>query len=919
MKCRWLSRAVVILLVALGGYAEAATVVVQPSSQDAFVQQDKPNRISSGKLLNQRIRVQSSLLVPPRLKRGLVQFDLSAIPVGATINSATLAVYEAINADTPRMHGVYRVNNAWLQSTVKWNNQPSSVAAATSTAAVGVSRGTRLFDVTADVQAFADAPTLNHGWQIKDTAEVVNASNQAAEITYISRAEDHIPDIPNRPKLTVDFSAPPCNVDADCADSNACTTNEHCQDGFCSVTPLTCDDGNLCTDDICDPSVGCLHPLGECNDGFACTTDSCNPSTGACTHTPVNTVCNDACGSGTCVADPDRSDVDPTTGCFVTQTSPPGTTCSADGNPCTNDVCDGSGHCGVFNTAPCNDGDACTTGDHCSAGQCEAGIPVVCTALDQCHDAGVCNPNTGQCPDPPKDAGASCNDGNGCTQTDQCDGQGACVGSNAVVCSPLDECHDAGACNPANGTCSNPAKGSGAACNDGNACTQTDQCDGLGSCVGSSPVVCSPLDQCHDTGTCNPANGTCSNPAKGSGAACNDGNACTQTDQCDGLGSCVGSSPVVCSPLDQCHDAGTCNPANGTCSNPTKQSGSTCNDGNACTQTDSCNGAGTCVGANPIVCTALDQCHDAGVCDTGSGQCSNPTKPVDTTCNDGNACTQTDRCNAGGTCTGSNPVVCTALDQCHEVGICNPSTGQCSNPNADNGKTCNDGNTCTLNDACINGACTSGISAMCGDGTTQPACGEECDSGGVTGGDCNAQCQFICGPSPQPGCRQPFVQKKGAFVLGDNPKDKNDRVLWTWTKGNGTLKTEFGSPLTSTQYTLCVYDGSGAQQPLMRAIIPPGGQCGKKPCWKSLKTGFSYHNKARTPEGIASMLLKAGTNGKARIVVNGKGVDLMMPALPAIASPVTVQLLNSTGGCWQAVYSAPFKKQKAKLFRDIAD
>ena len=40
-----------------------------------------------------------------------------------------------------------------------------------------------------------------------------------------------------------------------------------------------------------------------------------------------------------------------------------------------------------------------------------SGAPVVCTALDQCHDAGVCDPGTGLCSDPVKTDGAACSDG----------------------------------------------------------------------------------------------------------------------------------------------------------------------------------------------------------------------------------------------------------------------------------------------------------------------------------------------------------------------------------------------------------------------------------------------------------------------------------------------------------------------------
>jgi hypothetical protein len=110
----------------------------------------------------------------------------------------------------------------------------------------------------------------------------------------------------------------------------------------------------------------------------------------------------------------------------------------------------------------CNDGNACTQGDTCQAGTCE-GTPVVCTASDQCHDAGICNPGTGVCSNPAKLNGTGCNDGNACTQGDTCQA-GTCEGT-PVVCTASDQCHDVGVCNPASGLCSNPAKPDGSACN----------------------------------------------------------------------------------------------------------------------------------------------------------------------------------------------------------------------------------------------------------------------------------------------------------------------------------------------------------------------------------------------------------------------------------------------------------------------
>ena len=137
----------------------------------------------------------------------------------------------------------------------------------------------------------------------------------------------------------------------------------------------------------------------------------------------------------------------------------------------------------------------------------------------------------------------------------------------------------------------------------------------------------------------------------------------------------------------------------------TAPNGTPCNDLNACTQTDTCQG-GVCVGANPVSCPAQDACH-LGVCNPADGTCSQQAKPDNTSCDDGNACTQSDTCQSGA-CVGASPVTCTASDQCHVAGICDPQTGTCSNPAAANGTSCNDGNACTLGDVCTEGACSGG-------------------------------------------------------------------------------------------------------------------------------------------------------------------------------------------------------------------
>src|SRR5262249_12511159 len=149
-------------------------------------------------------------------------------------------------------------------------------------------------------------------------------------------------------------------------------------------------------------------------------------------------------------------------------------------------------------------------------------------------------------------------DGDACTHTDTCQA-GACVGGSPVVCTATDQCHDAGTCDPATGICSNPARRDGATCNDGDACTKVDRC-AAGLCVGSDPVVCATPDQCHAEGTCNPTTGVCSNPTRPDGTQCNDGDLCTSSDACHG-GVCTGTT-ASCDDGNPCTDD-SCSPTTG--------------------------------------------------------------------------------------------------------------------------------------------------------------------------------------------------------------------------------------------------------------------------------------------------------------------------------------------------------------------
>jgi hypothetical protein len=376
----------------------------------------------------------------------------------------------------------------------------------------------------------------------------------------------------------------------------------------------------------------------------------------------------------------------------------PGVACG-DGNACNGEqVCDGAGNCVAgtpvrcdpcnrcdFDTGACvpsdeglacpGDGDLCFAGFICRSGACVGVNPVTCTASDQCHDAGTCDPNTGLCSTLDKPDGTSCDDGNACTRTDTCQG-GVCVGSDPIVCTALDGCHEPGTCNPATGACSNPAKPDGSPCDDGNACTQGGSCQ-AGSCVGAGPVACAPGDECHHPGACNPATGGCADPVLKPG-------------YCVIAGACVsaGQSP----PDNPCL---VCDPAQSATAWSPAVNGTRCSDSNACTDTDTCQN-GVCTGGTSVSCQP-GPCQQSGACNPRTGACEYIAVPDGTLCeDDGNLCT-VDVCEAGA-CT-HPPKSCDDGNPC-TVDSCNPETGDCSNESID----CDDDNACTV-DECIDGGC----------------------------------------------------------------------------------------------------------------------------------------------------------------------------------------------------------------------
>ncbi|MFQ5479359.1 MAG: hypothetical protein ACE5E4_12165, partial [Candidatus Binatia bacterium] len=279
------------------------------------------------------------------------------------------------------------------------------------------------------------------------------------------------------------------NNTAACDDSDLCTENDLCSNGVCAGSAIVCDDGDVCTNDSCDIATGLCQFVTDstaaCDDGNPCTlNDQCNA--GACVGGVVNS-CDDANG---CTDD----SCDPAVGCVYTNNTlacDDGDACTTldkcfggacvginppncdDGDVCTDDSCDSALGCQHSNnTAACDDGDLCTTVDVCVAGACVGGVTANCDDGNICTDDS-CDSAVG-CVSVPNIA--SCDDGLFCNGSDTCAGGICSHAGDPCVGGPA--CNDT--CNEMAGDCLKPA---GASCTaDPNACS-IEQCDGAGNCL----------------------------------------------------------------------------------------------------------------------------------------------------------------------------------------------------------------------------------------------------------------------------------------------------------------------------------------------------------------------------------------------------------------------------------------------------
>jgi len=276
--------------------------------------------------------------------------------------------------------------------------------------------------------------------------------------------------------------APECQV----AQCNA-------QTGQCEVVAdndgTTCEDGLFCTvDDACVAGVCEPGPQNDCSvTAEACEVVSCDETSQTCSTVASqngdpcvdpNNLCleNATCTNGLCSGTPTDCFFSPVPDdCHVSE-------CNPQNGQCEPVVGNEGGACADIN-------DLCTVNKTCAAGVCQGGNAKDCSQLTLDCVLGVCDVNTGQCTTQALNNGDPCDDLNACTSGEICQ-NGSCAGGTAIVqCVGGDQCCPSNCTQQNDADCScnvNLATGATAAVNPGGGSTGSYTPDKMNNLVGQT-------------------------------------------------------------------------------------------------------------------------------------------------------------------------------------------------------------------------------------------------------------------------------------------------------------------------------------------------------------------------------------------------------------------------------------------------
>ena len=232
---------------------------------------------------------------------------------------------------------------------------------------------------------------------------------------------------------------------------------------------------------------------------------------------------------------------------------------------------------------------------------------------------------------------------------------------------------------------------------------------------------------------------------------------------------------------------------------------------------------------------------------------------------------------------------------------------------------CDDGNADDSDD-CL----SSCVAARCGDGVLRTGV-EQCDDGNNSSGDCcSGACAYETGgdacTSDENSCTQDLCDDHGSCehiarpqepanclaapkaklqILTSGPAEDH-KLSWQWTAGDAFDQGALGSVGVSSQYALCVYDGSSTEYVERGSLqLATGGY------WTSKDPdGALYKDRQGSFGGVSRLQIRTGADGKAKVKLRADGANLLVDSDVYTAAPdVIVQLVNSDGTCWTSSFA----------------
>jgi PKD repeat protein len=125
--------------------------------------------------------------IPAEISRSLVQFDVSSIPAGASISTATLSLRLVNSCDMgERTHVVaaYRTTASWSESSVTWDTQPGYAEQYGSASIPSLTWEWYEFDVTDLARGWVDGSLTNYGLMVRGPE---SSGNDSARLGFGTR------------------------------------------------------------------------------------------------------------------------------------------------------------------------------------------------------------------------------------------------------------------------------------------------------------------------------------------------------------------------------------------------------------------------------------------------------------------------------------------------------------------------------------------------------------------------------------------------------------------------------------------------------------------------------------------------------------------------------------------------------------